>query len=102
MALASYNATISTANTDVTVFTTAASHEALVVGLRIYGGTNGATVTIKKNSGSADVFTEKYTLGAGDVLQLDAKSAYPAGYSMKAQADATGVMLDVCASVVGV
>ena len=100
--LQSINATISTANSAVTLFTTASGHETLVVGTRIYGGTNGATVTLTKNDGTNDVFTEKYTVGAGDVLGIDAKSAFPAGYLLKAQADATGIQIDVCADDVEV
>lgn len=95
--LKSYDATISTANTNTTLFTTASGHETLVIGIRVYGGTNGATVTLTKNDGTNDVFTEKYTVGAGDVLSVDSRSAFPAGYLLKAQADATGVQIDVCA-----
>ena len=63
MPLASYNTTISSASSSATILGPVSSgHEALVVGLRLYGGSNGATVTLTKNNGSADVFTEKYTL----------------------------------------
>ena len=99
--LNSYNATINTANSNTTLFTTPSNKETLVIGARIFGGTNGAIVTFTKNNGSGDVFTEKYTVGANDVLCLDTKSAFPAGYSYKVQADATGVMVDVCADTVG-
>lgn len=100
--LKSYNATIATADTAVTLFTTETGYEALVVGLRLYGGANGGTVTLTKNDGSADVFAEAYTIGEGDVLSLNAKTAFPAGYSWKIQADATGIQADVCADVVAV
>ena len=99
--LNSYNATISTANSDVTLFTVASGKEALIIGVKIYGGANGAKVTMTKNNGSSNVFTEKYTVGANDMLCIDTKSAFPAGYSYKVQADATGVMVDVCADTVG-
>ncbi len=101
--LQSCNLIVSSANVSATLLGPVSSgHEALVVGARLYGGANGATVTLVKNNGNADVFTEAYTLGAGEVLQIDAKSAFPAGYSWKAQADAAGIQIDVCADVVEV
>ena len=99
--LQSFNATLA-ANTSATLFTTASGHEKLVVGMRIFGGANGASVTLTKNDGTNDVFTEKYTVGPGDLLGIDAKSAFPAGYLLKAQADAAGVQIDVCADDVEV
>ena len=92
--LQSKNATLSTTST--TLFTVASGHEAMVMGTRIYGGQNGGIVTLTKNNGSSDVFTEKYSVGPGDVLGIDAKSAFPAGYSLKAVSDAAGVQIDVC------
>lgn len=94
--LKSFNATLA-ANTAATLFTTASGHEILTVGLRISGGASGGTVTLTKNSGSADVFAETYTVGAGDVLSLDCKTAFPAGYCWKALSDTAGVQIDVCA-----
>ena len=99
--LQSFNATLA-ANTAATLFTTASGHEKLVVGARIYGGANGGTVTLTKNDGTNDVFTEKYTVGAGDMLGLDCKSAFPAGYLWKALSDTAGVQIDVCADDVEV
>lgn len=99
MALVSYNATISTANSDVTLFTVASGKELIVVGTRIYGGANGGTVTLTKYNGGSAVFEEKYTLGGGDVLALDSKIAFPAGYAWKVKSDTTGVKIDVNGSL---
>ena len=93
--LKSHNATLA-ANTSATLLTVTSGHEELVVGARISGGANGGTVTLTKNNGSADVFAETYTVGAGDVLSLDFKAAFPAGYLWKAISDTAGVQIDVC------
>ena len=94
--LKSFNATLA-ANTAATLLTASSGHEILAVGLRINGGQNGGTVTLTKNNGSSDVFSETYTVGVGDVLSLDCKTAFPAGYSWTALSDTAGVQIDVCA-----
>ena len=100
--LASYNATIASADTYQILFTVAAGKELLVAAFQISAGQQAATVTFTKNDGSSDVFSESYTLSAGDMLALDAKKAFPAGYVWKVKSDAAGVQVDVCANITSV
>ena len=100
--LYSYNTTLAAANSSAILFTTASGKETLVVGARINGGSSGGVVTLVKNDGNSSVFSEEYALDAGDVLSLDSKIAFPAGWSWRIISTNAGVSIDVCADVVGV
>ena len=94
MALQSYCAT-TVANTQATLFTVASGHEALVISIELFGGTNGGKVTFVRHNGSANAFTFDVPVPAGTYTMLECKGAYPASWSLKATGDAAGIQICV-------
>ncbi len=80
-------------NTPATLVTVAAGHEVVVFGLRIVGAATASTLTLMINDGTSDVCAWAKALDAFDMLSDDGRIALPAGYLLKAEANADGVKI---------
>ena len=94
--LQSYNTTLAAGNT-VTVCTAASGHEIAIVTIEISGVQSAGVVTLTKNNGSTDVFSESFRIPFGDTVIIDSKIFLPPGYSLKALSDVAGIQISVSA-----
>ena len=94
--LQSYNTTLTAGNT-ATVCTAANGHEIAIVTIEISGVQSAGVVTLTKNNGSTDVFSESFRIPFGDTVIIDSKIFLPPGYTLKALSDVAGIQISISA-----
>jgi len=61
------------ADTESTLFTVGNNQEIAIVSVELYGGSTGGSITLTRNNGTSDVFSNCFTLESADTVILDHK-----------------------------